>query len=98
MKAVLPVIMVFALAPVRGISPSYATDGPEQITAISGTLELVSVEKQEVYIRNDTRMIKFNADRELCESFKEEINAMVIIHYVKTKDGVLYISSMSKKK
>ena len=90
--------MVFSLSFVRGVSPAYAADGPEQVTAISGTLELVSVEKQEVYIRNDTRLIKFSADSELCETFKDEINAMVIIHYFKTKDGVLYISSMSIRK
>ena len=98
MKTVLSAIMVFSLLLSWGVLTAQTTEIAGQITAISGKLERVSVEKQEIYIINDSRIIKFNADRELCEKFKDDINAMVIIHYVKKKDNALYITTMQVTK
>jgi len=94
MKSVLSAIMVFSLLLSWVVVAAQTPEIAGQITAISGKLERVSVDKQEIYIINDSRIIKFIADRELCEKFTDEINSMVIIHYVKKKDGVLYIITL----
>jgi hypothetical protein len=94
MKTVFSAIMVFSLLLSWGVVTAQTTEIAGQITVISGKLKHVSVEKQEIYIINDTRIIKFKADKELCDKFKDDINAIVIIHYVKKKDGALYITAM----
>ena len=94
MKKTLFAVIIFGLFLSHAESDAQPGEISGQTTIISGTLFKVSVERREIYIVNDSRMIRFTADQELCDRFKDEINTMVSIEYVKGNDGALYITAM----
>ncbi len=64
------------------------------IYPITGVLIRVSADTRSVYIKNDSRIIRFQADKKLCEAFMSRIDSTVIINYVKLKRGTLVIKNM----
>jgi hypothetical protein len=82
-------------------SPAISS-GNEEISdkKITGILVRVDVKNQTVYVKENSRIVKFKATSVLCEQFKNKINFEVDITYKKFNNRSLQIIEMviSEKK
>lgn len=83
-------VAVFSSAPV--FSSDTSPNGEEMIT---GILVKVETKKLAVYVRENSRIVKFKATIEICEKFKNKINSEVDIKYIIRNKKVLQITSMT---
>ncbi len=70
-------VVNFSSAPV--FSADAETGGGEMIT---GILVKVDVKKLAVYVRENSRIVKFKASSDICEKFRNRINSEVDIRYI----------------
>lgn len=81
---------------VSGLMSDITVDGmDEPDMKISGRLISVDVNEGIIYVMHDSRLVRFRASKEICNSFREKIHSFVEIEYSKCGVKGFCINTMS---
>ncbi len=83
-------IAIFSGSPV--FSSEIENDNNKTIT---GILVRVEVKKKSIYIKENSRIVKFHASSDICEKFKDKINFEVDIAYKVCNNKTLQIITIT---
>jgi|GEM_PF-3815675 len=75
-----------------------AQEPAEKVLSTKGKLAKVDSVLGNVYVRQDGRVVKFQADPSLCYSLTKKTNKTVVVKYVKSGDGSLTVKNIHVQK
>lgn len=87
-------IMIFIM--IFSGSPVFSSGDEETVNKkVTGTLVRVDLKTQTVYVKENSRIVKFKSNSVLCEQFKSKINFEVDITYTISNNKSLQILEMT---
>lgn len=75
--------------------PAESLTTATDVKKVTGILIKIDVKKSTVYIKENSRTVKFKASADICNQFKDRLNSVVDITYTKGHDRALRIITMS---